>query len=139
MGLALLIVVFKTIAIRHQDERYNQAARFWARIFAVNFLVGVVTGIPMEFQFRHQLVAVCAHYWRSDRPTAGHGRGLFILPGIGISGLISLRREAPFAMEALGISLLGLRRIVDFRLLHHHYQRMDAAPGRISRSAERHV
>ena len=51
MGLALLIVVFKTIAIRHKDERYNQAARFWARIFAVNFLIGVVTGIPMEFQF----------------------------------------------------------------------------------------
>src|SRR6266568_6352823 len=51
MGLALLIVVFKTIAIRHKDERYNQTARFWARIFAVNFLIGVVTGIPMEFQF----------------------------------------------------------------------------------------
>src|SRR5216683_3020779 len=51
MGLALLIVVLKTIAIRHEDERYNQAARFWARIFAINFVVGVVTGIPMEFQF----------------------------------------------------------------------------------------
>src|SRR5437899_11391331 len=51
MGLALLIVVLKTIAIRHKDERYNQAARFWARIFAINFLTGVVTGIPMEFQF----------------------------------------------------------------------------------------
>ena len=51
MGLALLIVVLKTIAIRHKDERYNQAARFWARIFAINFLIGVVTGIPMEFQF----------------------------------------------------------------------------------------
>src|SRR6266702_5026995 len=51
MGLALLIVVLKTVAIRHKDERYNQAARFWARIFAINFLIGVVTGIPMEFQF----------------------------------------------------------------------------------------
>ena len=51
MGLALLIVVLKTIAIKRKDERYNEAARFWARIFAVNFLIGVVTGIPMEFQF----------------------------------------------------------------------------------------
>src|SRR5256885_12854760 len=51
MGLALLIVVLKTIAIRHTDERYNRAARFWARVFALNFLIGVVTGIPMEFQF----------------------------------------------------------------------------------------
>jgi cytochrome d ubiquinol oxidase subunit I len=51
MGLALLIVALKTIALRRKDEHYNEAARFWARIFAVNFLMGVVTGIPMEFQF----------------------------------------------------------------------------------------
>ena len=51
MGLAPLIVVFKTIAFRRNDEKYNQAARFWARIFGINFVLGVVTGIPMEFQF----------------------------------------------------------------------------------------
>jgi cytochrome bd ubiquinol oxidase subunit I len=51
MGLALLIVILKTLAIRTGNEHYNQAARFWARIFGINFVVGVVTGIPMEFQF----------------------------------------------------------------------------------------
>ena len=51
MGLAPLIVVLKTLAIRRNDDRYNQAARFWAKIFAINFVLGVVTGIPMEFQF----------------------------------------------------------------------------------------
>jgi cytochrome d ubiquinol oxidase subunit I len=51
MGLALLIVILKTIALRTANEKYNQAARFWARIFAINFGMGVVTGIPMEFQF----------------------------------------------------------------------------------------
>ncbi|HET7442500.1 MAG TPA: cytochrome ubiquinol oxidase subunit I [Terriglobales bacterium] len=51
MGLAPLIVVLKTIALRNNDETYNQAARFWARIFGINFVLGVVTGIPMEFQF----------------------------------------------------------------------------------------
>jgi cytochrome bd ubiquinol oxidase subunit I len=51
MGLAPLIVVFKTLALRYKDESYNKAARFWARIFGINFLMGVVTGIPMEFQF----------------------------------------------------------------------------------------
>src|SRR6266851_9299299 len=51
MGLALLIVVLKTIALRTGDQQYARAARFWARIFAVNFVFGVVTGIPMEFQF----------------------------------------------------------------------------------------
>jgi cytochrome bd ubiquinol oxidase subunit I len=51
MGLALLMVVMKLVALRSGDERWNQAARFWAKIFAINFLIGVVTGIPMEFQF----------------------------------------------------------------------------------------
>lgn len=51
MGLALLIVVLKTLYLRRKDELYNTAAHFWARIFAITFVVGVVTGIPMEFQF----------------------------------------------------------------------------------------
>ncbi|MEN3334176.1 MAG: cytochrome bd ubiquinol oxidase subunit, partial [Blastocatellia bacterium] len=51
MGLAPLIVIFKSLALWKGDERYHQAARFWAKIFAINFLLGVITGIPMEFQF----------------------------------------------------------------------------------------
>src|SRR4030095_368426 len=51
MGLAPLIVIFKSLAIWKREERYNRAARFWAQIFAINFLFGVITGIPMEFQF----------------------------------------------------------------------------------------
>lgn len=51
MGLALLIVVLKTLHLRSGDVRYAQAARFWAKIFGINFAFGVVTGIPMEFQF----------------------------------------------------------------------------------------
>jgi cytochrome d ubiquinol oxidase subunit I len=51
MGLAPLIVILKTLALRRNDEIYHEAARFWARIFGINFVLGVVTGIPMEFQF----------------------------------------------------------------------------------------
>jgi cytochrome d ubiquinol oxidase subunit I len=51
MGLALLIVVLKTIGLRRNDPVYHQSARFWAKIFGINFVLGVVTGIPMEFQF----------------------------------------------------------------------------------------
>ena len=51
MGLALLIVVMKALAFRTRDDRWNTAARFWIRIFGVNFAMGVVTGVPMEFQF----------------------------------------------------------------------------------------
>src|ERR1700730_13708481 len=51
MGMALLIVVLKTMAVRTNQPIYHDGARFWARIFGVNFVLGVVTGIPMEFQF----------------------------------------------------------------------------------------
>src|SRR5256885_7018671 len=51
MGLAWFLVYWKWRALRTGDEKYNRAVRFWAKIFALNFAVGVVTGIPMEFQF----------------------------------------------------------------------------------------
>ncbi len=51
MGLAWLIVLWKWRALRTGDERYATAARLWTRIFGLTFAVGVVTGIPMEFQF----------------------------------------------------------------------------------------
>jgi cytochrome d ubiquinol oxidase subunit I len=50
MGLALLIVVLKTMALRG-DEEANRATRFWIKVFGLCFALGVVTGIPMEFQF----------------------------------------------------------------------------------------
>src|SRR5437016_8861662 len=51
MGLALLLVVLKTLALRTGDDHYDRCAHFWTKIFAINFAMGVVTGIPMEFQF----------------------------------------------------------------------------------------
>ena len=65
MGLSLFIVWLESVAFfgrtrsrfppfRKTDEEraaYHQVAHFWAKIFAVNFAVGVVTGIPLEFQF----------------------------------------------------------------------------------------
>jgi cytochrome d ubiquinol oxidase subunit I len=51
MGLAWFLVYWKWRALRTGDQRYTRATRFWAKIFGLNFAVGVVTGIPMEFQF----------------------------------------------------------------------------------------
>jgi cytochrome bd ubiquinol oxidase subunit I len=51
IGLGVLIAVLKTIQHFGGREAYGDAARFWARIFAITFAAGVVTGIPMEFQF----------------------------------------------------------------------------------------
>ncbi len=95
MGLALLIVVLKTIAIRHQDERYNQAARFWGKIFAINFLLGVVTGIPMEFQFGTN--------WSQFARTTG---GVIGQP-LAMEGVFSFFLESAF----LGLFLFGEKRL----------------------------
>jgi cytochrome d ubiquinol oxidase subunit I len=51
MGLAWIIVYFRWKYLWSGDERFGEAARFWAHIFGINFALGVVTGIPMEFQF----------------------------------------------------------------------------------------
>src|SRR5579864_7931428 len=51
MGLAPLIVILKTMYLRTNNPLYGRAARFWAKVFGISFLMGVVTGIPMEFQF----------------------------------------------------------------------------------------
>ncbi len=50
MGLALLIAVLKYMGLRG-NVRANEAARFWIKVFALAFVMGVVTGIPLEFQF----------------------------------------------------------------------------------------
>src|SRR5213079_532461 len=61
LGLALLIVVLKTGYSRTRRPHWNDAARFWIRIFGINFAVGVVTGIPMEFQFATNWARFTAH------------------------------------------------------------------------------
>jgi len=51
MGLALLLLYLRSRALWTGERHYQQSARFWTRIFALSFGFGVVTGIPLEFQF----------------------------------------------------------------------------------------
>src|SRR5271155_3840516 len=99
MGLALLILVLKTIALRSVDERrrehYNSAARFWIKIFAINFATGVVTGIPMEFQFGTN--------WARFSRIAG---GVIGQP-LAMEGVFSFFLESSF----LGLLLFGEKRL----------------------------
>jgi len=95
MGLALLIVILKTLYVRGGDVRYNDAARFWARIFAINFAVGVVTGIPMEFQFGTN--------WAEFSKAAGGVIG----QTLAMEGVFSFFLESSF----LGLFLFGEKRL----------------------------
>jgi cytochrome d ubiquinol oxidase subunit I len=95
MGLALLIVVLKTIAVTRNDVVHHDAARFWARIFGVNFVMGVVTGIPMEFQFG-------TNWSQFARVTGG-----VIGQPLAMEGVFSFFLESAF----LGLFLFGERRL----------------------------
>jgi cytochrome d ubiquinol oxidase subunit I len=95
MGLALLIVILKSIALRTNNDLYNQAAHFWARIFAINFAMGVVTGIPMEFQFGTNWAAF-------SKATGG-----VIGQTLAMEGVFSFFLESSF----LGLFLFGERRL----------------------------
>jgi cytochrome d ubiquinol oxidase subunit I len=51
IGLSLVIVYLLAMHLRTRDAIYETAARFWVRIFGLNFALGVATGIVMEFEF----------------------------------------------------------------------------------------
>jgi len=95
MGLALLIVILKTLALKDGDERYDISARFWAKIFAINFVLGVVTGIPMEFQFGTN--------WSEFSRRTG---GVIGMP-LAMEGIFSFFLESAF----LGLFLFGEKRL----------------------------
>jgi cytochrome d ubiquinol oxidase subunit I len=51
IGIGGLLVAMEWKCLRTGDRQYEEAAKFWTKIFAVNFAVGVATGIVMEFEF----------------------------------------------------------------------------------------
>ncbi len=95
MGLAPLIVLLKTIYLRTDNILYDRAARFWAKIFGVSFVMGVVTGIPMEFQFG-------TNWSHFSRLTGG-----VIGQPLVMEGVFSFFLESAF----LGLFLFGERRL----------------------------
>jgi cytochrome d ubiquinol oxidase subunit I len=95
MGLALLIVILKLGGLQSGDARWDDAARFWIRIFGINFAVGVVTGVPMEFQFGTN--------WASFSKYAGGVIG----HTLAMEGLFAFFLESSF----LGLLVFGERRI----------------------------
>ena len=51
LGLSVLVAVMETKYVRTGDETYKRMAKFWGKLFLINFALGVVTGITLEFQF----------------------------------------------------------------------------------------
>lgn len=51
IGLGVILVIMEGLYLRTSQPIYEQMARFWTRVFAVNFAMGVSSGIVMEFEF----------------------------------------------------------------------------------------
>src|SRR6056300_599057 len=51
LGLSILVAIMQTKWYTSGDEEYKRMAKFWGKIFLINFALGIVTGITLEFQF----------------------------------------------------------------------------------------
>ena len=91
--------------LRTGDEHYHRLARFWTKIFAVSFAMGVVSGIVLSYQFGTN--------WSRFSVVAGNVIG----PLIGYEVLTAFFLEATF----LGIMLFGWNRVPPWlaRLVRH--------------------
>ena len=95
MGLAWLLVYFKTKQDRTGEAHWGEAYRFWVKVFALSFALGVVTGITMSFQFGTN--------WPGFMETVGNVAG----PLLGYEVLTAFFLEA----TVLGIMLFGRKRV----------------------------
>lgn len=96
MGLSLIIIYFKGKFLKTKNEEYNDASKFWMKIFALNFVMGVVTGIPMEFQFG-------TNWARFSELTGG-----IVGQTLAMEGMFSFFLESSFlGMFLFGEKLLG--------------------------------
>ncbi|MEB3310406.1 MAG: cytochrome ubiquinol oxidase subunit I [Snowella sp.] len=94
-GLGIYLVIIEGLWLKTRDPNYYFHARFWAKLYALNFGVGVATGIPMEFQFGTN--------WAPFSEAVGN----FFGSVIGFEASWAFMLEAAF----LGIMLFGWERV----------------------------
>ncbi|MBV8067416.1 MAG: cytochrome ubiquinol oxidase subunit I [Candidatus Eremiobacteraeota bacterium] len=96
MGLAPFVAAYTWKAARGRDEESARIARFWTRIFAINFAAGVVTGIPMEFQFGTNWAAFSRRSGSVvGQPLAMESMFAFFLESVFLGVLLYRRRGIP--------------------------------------------
>ena len=95
IGLSAYIATLGAIWLRSGDERYQRLMRFWAKIFAVSFAMGVVSGIVLSYQFGTN--------WSRFSVATGNVLG----PLLGYEVLAAFFLEATF----LGVLLFGFNRV----------------------------
>ena len=51
LGLAFVMAIMETLYVVRKDEFWKKTAQFWMKLFAINFAVGIATGLILEFEF----------------------------------------------------------------------------------------
>ncbi len=101
IGLAPWVAAYTWKAAHTGDPDAARAARFWTKIFAINFAAGVVTGIPMEFQFGTNWAEFSRRTGEIvGQPLAMEGFFAFFLESIFLGILLYRRREKPSPLVA---------------------------------------
>jgi cytochrome d ubiquinol oxidase subunit I len=109
MGLAPFVAWYTWRAGRFGDEQSAASAAFWTKIFTVNFAAGVVTGIPMEFQFGTNWAAFSAKAGAViGQPLAMEGIYAFFLESVFLGVLLYGRRRVSRSFVTLSAILVWL-------------------------------
>jgi cytochrome bd ubiquinol oxidase subunit I len=96
IGLAPFVAAYTWKAARTQDEQTARIASFWTKIFAINFAAGVVSGVPMEFQFGTNWAAFAGRTGSVvGQPLAMESMFAFFLESIFLGALLYGRRNLP--------------------------------------------
>lgn len=51
LGLSFIVAIMESIYVKTGDEQWREITKFWMSLFAINFAIGVATGLIMEFEF----------------------------------------------------------------------------------------
>jgi len=94
-GMALYLVVIEGLWLKTRNRDYYLHARFWAKLYVLNFGIGVASGLPMEFQFGTN--------WAPFSEAVGDFFGSIL----GFEGAMAFMLEAGF----LGIMIFGWERV----------------------------
>ncbi len=132
MGLALLIVLFKSLALRLRDEFVRRGRPVLGPDLRPQLRDGGGNRHPDGVPVRDQLVPVLPLLRRAGRPGPGDGRRVRVLPRVDVPGPVPVRREAARPEEAPRVGRRPGPGLVAVGLFHHRRQRLHAAPGRLS-------
>ena len=94
-GMAIYLIVVEGLWLRTRNKNYYYHARFWSKLYVLNFGIGVASGLPMEFQFGTN--------WAPFSQAVGDFFG----------SVLGFEASMAFALEAgfLGIMLFGWERV----------------------------